>query len=73
VEQFVSAHEKMGEAYHRGFAAFKEHGFDSAAGDKAVAGMDRAPSELLDKREIGSSRSPARPRKPPTRPPAVRS
>jgi methyl-accepting chemotaxis protein len=39
----------MGEAYRRGLATFKDRGFDSAAGDAAVAGIDRAPTELLGK------------------------
>ena len=49
VVQFVSAHKSMGEAYRRGLEQFKEHDFDSAAGDSAVAGMDRPPTELLTK------------------------
>ncbi len=49
VGQFLKAHSGMGEGYRRGFAAFSAAGFDSAAGDEAVKGMDRAPSELLDK------------------------
>jgi methyl-accepting chemotaxis protein len=49
VAQFLSAHIKMSEAYRRGFQEFKDHDFESAAGDKAVAGMDRAPTELLTK------------------------
>jgi methyl-accepting chemotaxis protein len=47
--QFISAHKSMGEAYRRGFQQFKDHAFDSAAGDAAVAGIDRAPTELLTK------------------------
>ncbi len=47
--QFVAAHKKMGEAYRRGLDQFKGHDFDSAIGDGAVAGMDRAPTELLTK------------------------
>ena len=49
VRQFIAAHKSMGEAYRRGFEAFKSHGFDSAAGDAAVAGIDRPPTELLTK------------------------
>ncbi len=49
VMQFRSSHKTMGEAYRRGLQQFKDHGFDSAAGDAAVAGMDRAPTELLTK------------------------
>jgi methyl-accepting chemotaxis protein len=49
IGQFVVAHKEMGEAYRRGLQVFKDHGFDSAAGDAAVAGIDRAPTELLGK------------------------
>jgi methyl-accepting chemotaxis protein len=47
--QFQTAHKAMGDAYRHGLQEFKDHGFDSAAGDKAVAGIDRAPTELLNK------------------------
>jgi methyl-accepting chemotaxis protein len=49
VTQFLSAHTAMGAAYRRGLQEFKDHDFDSTAGDKAVAGIDRAPTELLGK------------------------
>jgi methyl-accepting chemotaxis protein len=49
IGQFLSAHKEMGEAYRRGLQTFKDRGFDSAAGDAAVAGIDRAPTELLGK------------------------
>jgi methyl-accepting chemotaxis protein len=49
IGQFVAAHQQMGEAYRRGLQTFKDRGFDSAAGDAAVAGIDRAPTELLGK------------------------
>jgi len=49
VAQFLTAHKSMGDAYRRGLQEFKDHDFDSAAGDKAVAGIDRAPTELLGK------------------------
>jgi methyl-accepting chemotaxis protein len=49
VAQFVTAHKSMGDAYRRGLQEFKDHDFDSAVGDKAVAGIDRAPTELLGK------------------------
>jgi methyl-accepting chemotaxis protein len=49
IGQFVTAHQQMGEAYRRGLQAFKDRGFDSAVGDAAVAGIDRAPTELLGK------------------------
>jgi methyl-accepting chemotaxis protein len=47
VEQFAAAHVKMGADYRKGFEAFKSAGFESAAGDAAVAGMDREPARLL--------------------------
>jgi methyl-accepting chemotaxis protein len=49
VGQFLTAHKTMGGAYRRGLQEFKDHDFDSAVGDKAVAGIDRAPTELLGK------------------------
>jgi methyl-accepting chemotaxis protein len=47
VEQFAAAHVKMGVDYRQGFDAFKAAAFDPAAGDAAVAGMDREPARLL--------------------------
>ncbi len=49
VAQFLAAHKSMGDAYRRGLQEFKDHDFDSSVGDKAVAGIDRAPTELLGK------------------------
>jgi len=49
VVQFLEAHQKMGDAYRRGLEEFKSRGFDSTVGDKAVAGIDRAPTEFLVK------------------------
>ena len=48
VERFAQAHERMGQAYRQGFAAFQAAGFDPQAGDKAVQGIDREPAQLLD-------------------------
>jgi methyl-accepting chemotaxis protein len=47
VSQFLEAHRQMGGSYRKGLQAFKDAGFDSKAGDQAVAGIDRAPTELL--------------------------
>lgn len=47
--QFQSEHNKMAESYRKGLEAFREAGFDSKSGDKAVKGVDRAPTELLTK------------------------
>jgi methyl-accepting chemotaxis protein-1 (serine sensor receptor) len=48
IEEFARAHAKMGEGYRAGMEAFKAAGHEPAAGDAAVKGMDRAPSELLE-------------------------
>ena len=48
IERFAAAHTAMGQGYRTGLAAFKAAGFDSSAGDHAVAGVDRAPAALLD-------------------------
>ena len=48
VQKFAQAHSTMGVAYSKGLEAFKAAGFDAAAGDKAVQGMDREPASLLD-------------------------
>jgi methyl-accepting chemotaxis protein len=47
--QFVAAHENMGKAYRRGLDEFKKSNLDFAAGDAAVAGLDRAATDLLGK------------------------
>uniref|UniRef100_UPI003F78BF61 hypothetical protein n=1 Tax=Chromobacterium amazonense TaxID=1382803 RepID=UPI003F78BF61 len=47
LQQFVAAHQKMGEDYQRGLDAYKQAGADFKVGDKQVAGMDRPPTELL--------------------------
>ena len=49
VDDFLKAHREMGVAYRNGFKAFVDSGFDSKAGDKAVKGIDRAPTKLLEK------------------------
>ncbi|MDB5847539.1 MAG: methyl-accepting chemotaxis protein [Rhodoferax sp.] len=48
VDKFAVAHQRMGEAYRQGFAAFKAAEHDPQAGDKAVQGIDREPAQLLD-------------------------
>jgi methyl-accepting chemotaxis protein len=45
--RFLTAHDEMGQAYLNGLEKFKEAGFDPVAGDQAVTGIDRAPTELL--------------------------
>lgn len=49
VGQFLSSHLDMGVAYRKGLQAFKDSNFDPKAGDRAVKGIDRAPTELLAK------------------------
>jgi len=46
--RFVAAHRQMGTRYREGFEAFKSGGFDPKAGDLAVRGIDRAPTQLLE-------------------------
>lgn len=48
VTEFRDAHRKMGTAYREGLQAFRASGFDHRAGDRAVKGIDRAPTRLLD-------------------------
>ncbi len=45
--RFLVAHEEMGRKYREGLEAFKKAGFDHKAGDAAVKGIDRAPTDLL--------------------------
>ncbi len=47
VSTFAQAHEQMGAAYRHGLEAFKAAHFDPHAGDVAVKGIDRNPTELL--------------------------
>ncbi|WP_028212970.1 methyl-accepting chemotaxis protein [Paraburkholderia mimosarum] len=57
VQQFAAAHTAMGLGYRKGFEAFKAAGADPVAGDNQVAGVDRAPAQLLDRaaREIAAT------------------
>lgn len=47
LSDFSKAHTAMGVAYRQGLDAFKKADYDSAVGDKAVSGIDRAPTKLL--------------------------
>ena len=49
LDQFLTAHKSMGEGYRRGLKEFSEHNFETPVADAAVAGVDRAPTELLTK------------------------
>lgn len=48
LENFAREHSQMGHKYRQGLDAFIQAGFDHRAGDLAVKGIDRAPTELLD-------------------------
>lgn len=52
LEQFLNEHRMMGGAYRAGFNQFVEQGYDHTVGDKAVSGIDRAPTKLLDEAAI---------------------
>ena len=45
---FQDAHRDMGQDYRRGLDTFRGSGFDIAAGDQAVSGIDRMPARLID-------------------------
>ena len=47
LDEFLAAHSAASAGYRKGLEQFKASGFDPKAGDKAVAGVDRAPTELL--------------------------
>ena len=48
LQQFLQRHREMGASYRKGLAVFRESGFDSTAGDRAVKGIDREPTRLLE-------------------------
>lgn len=45
---FLSSHVTMGQAYRTGFNDFVDADYNHTIGDKAVSGIDREPSALLD-------------------------
>jgi methyl-accepting chemotaxis protein-1 (serine sensor receptor) len=47
LEAFIAAHRAAGERYRAGLEVFKAAKADPIAGDKAVAGIDRAAAQLL--------------------------
>ena len=47
--RFATAHATLAQAYRKGFEVFKDAQGDATAGDKAVRGIDREPTEVLDK------------------------
>jgi len=56
VQRFAEAHATMGQKYRSAFEQFKAAEFDPTVGDKAVSGMDREPSKLIEEvaRKIAS-------------------
>ncbi|HEY7884478.1 MAG TPA: methyl-accepting chemotaxis protein [Cellvibrionaceae bacterium] len=48
VEEFAAAHLSAFDQYQSGFDAFAAANFDPVIGDRAVTGIDREPSRLLD-------------------------
>lgn len=48
VNEFLAAHKSMGGSYRQAVEKFKAANFDSKVGDKAVKGIDRAPTKLLE-------------------------
>ncbi len=55
VASFINAHQIMEQSYQKGYEAYINSGFDHSAGDRAVKGIDRAPSEKLDEAETSLS------------------
>ncbi|MDQ2822665.1 MAG: methyl-accepting chemotaxis protein [Pseudomonadota bacterium] len=55
--QFAQAHAQMGRDYRKGYAAFTAAAFEASAGDIAVKGKDRIPTDLLNqaRRQIVSA------------------
>ena len=49
IQQFIRAHQTMGERYRAGYQAFEAANFEAIKGDMAVRGMDREPTQLLQK------------------------
>jgi len=48
LQDFFTTHRKLGDAYRAGLDRFKDSGFDPRAGDRAVSGIDREPTKLLE-------------------------
>lgn len=47
-EKFISLHNSLLPKYKTGFDAFVASGYNHIAGDKAVSGIDREPTKLID-------------------------
>jgi methyl-accepting chemotaxis protein len=48
LKDFQRTHNQLGAKYSRGYNAFVESEFNASTGDKAVKGIDREPSNLLE-------------------------
>lgn len=48
VEKFIKVHNALLPKYQAGFDAFVASGYNHKSGDKAVAGIDREPTKLID-------------------------
>jgi methyl-accepting chemotaxis protein len=48
MSEFRTTHQRILAEYKKGYQAFIDSGFDHKAGDKAVAGIDRAPTQQLE-------------------------
>lgn len=48
IVRFLKAHETMGQQYRKGLEQFKSNNFDPKVGDRAVSGIDRQPTKLLE-------------------------
>lgn len=51
LEQFITSHQQMAKGYRQGFDAFTKADADPYSGDKAVTGIDREATELLNEVE----------------------
>lgn len=47
IDEFMVKHKALGVAFRKGLNEFKLQGLDHKVGDKAVSGIDRAPTQLL--------------------------
>lgn len=56
VGKFIEQHKIMGEAYRKGLQAYKAGNADIKAGDDAVKGIDKEPTELLAKAGADAAR-----------------
>lgn len=48
LNEFLNSHKHMAQKYREGFQAYVDSNYNHKAGDKAVKGIDRAPTKSLD-------------------------